>query len=274
MNEENIGIFGALWRFISFWRLRKALGLVRAADAQFTGSVQGIRDAYDLQREKLIRQYKELEGAVGQMEMVLEEQRQQLDTFNKREDELLRKREGALSLFEQAQAKNETEEMNKHKAAFERFDGEIQRQEEQERALEAQIAESDKSLQGFLIQLTTLQAEIQRLPREKAEQMATFVSSQKIVELNDRLKGMQSSLESGPIEAVRRANAELAARAKVSSKLAGTDVNRQDKEYESVGRSATSGDRMQQMLSARKAEREAKTGAPAAAETKPERPVI
>jgi chromosome segregation ATPase len=273
MSDENIGIISALWRFVSFWRLRKALGLVRAADAQFTGSVQGIRDAYDLHREKLITQYKELEGAISQMEMVLEEQRQQLDNLNKREEELLRKREGALTLFEQAQGANDSGEMAKHKAAFDRFDAEIQRGEEQQRVLEGQISESDKSMQGFLQQLTALQAEIQRLPREKAEQIASFVSSQKIVELNNRLRGLQSSLESGPIEAVRRANAELTARARVSSKIAGTDVHRQDADYDTVGRSTSSGDRMQQMLAARKAEKEAKTGEKPA-ETKTERPVI
>ncbi len=52
-SEGQIGFFAALWRFISFYEARKALGLVRAADAQFTGSAAGISDAFDIHHEQL-----------------------------------------------------------------------------------------------------------------------------------------------------------------------------------------------------------------------------
>jgi hypothetical protein len=87
------------------------------------------------------------------------------------------------------------------------------------------------------------------------------------VELNDRLTGMQSSIDRGPIEAVLAHNRELTARARVSTRLAGTDVNKQDEEYASVGQKTQSSDRMAAMLAARKAEKEAATGAPS---SKPE----
>ena len=56
-------------------------------------------------------------------------------------------------------------------------------------------------------------------------------------------------------------NRELTAKARVSTRLAGTDVNKQDEEYASVGQKSQSSDRMAAMLAARKAEKEAATGA-------------
>src|SRR5574341_2088371 len=101
--EEQPGIMQALWRFITFYRLRKALGLVRAANRQFTGSTSGIRDAFDIELNQKVQEYKQLESAVAEVENVIEDKRLQLERLNNEEKELLRKREGALALAEKAQ---------------------------------------------------------------------------------------------------------------------------------------------------------------------------
>jgi chromosome segregation ATPase len=265
--DENIGLFRGLWRFFTFWKLRKALGLVRAADRQFTGSVEGIRDAFDIHAERLKSQYHELRDAVAQMDGVLEETRMALEDLNKKEQDLLNKREGALTKYEAAQAAGNEQEMATHKAAFDRFDGDIQRIEAQQKEKESLIAAHQGRMGDFERQLTKLQAEVQKLPADKAAAIADFVSAKKIVELNDRLTGMQSSIDRGPIEAVLAHNRELTAKARVSTRLAGTDVQKQDEEYASVGQKTASSDRMAAMLAARKAEKEAATGAPS---SKPE----
>jgi chromosome segregation ATPase len=264
--DENIGVMRALWRFFTFWKLRKALGLVRAADRQFTGSVEGIRDAFDLHAERLKGQYHELRDAVAQMDGVLEETRLSLEELNKKEQDLINKRDGALTKYEAAQTTGNQQEMATHKAAFERFDGQIQTIEGQQQEKEALIAAHQGRMGDFERQLTRLQAEVQKLPADKAAAIADFVSAKKIVELNDRLTGMQSSIDRGPIEAVLAHNRELTAKARVSTRLAGTDVARQDEEYATVGQTSKSSDRMAAMLAARKAEKEAATGAA----TKPE----
>jgi chromosome segregation ATPase len=258
--DENIGLIRGLWRFFSFWKLRKALGLVRAADRQFTGSVEGIRDAFDIHAERLKSQYRELRDAVAQMDSVLEETRMSLEDLNKKEQDLLNKREGALTKYEAAQAAGNEQEMANHKAAFDRFDGEIQRIEAQQKEKESLIAAHQGRMGDFERQLTRLQAEVQKLPADKSAAIADFVSAKKIVELNDRLTGMQSSIDRGPIEAVLANNRELTAKARVSTRLAGTDVNKQDEEYASVGQKTQSSDRMAAMLAARKAEKDASTG--------------
>ena len=111
MSDEKIGIFAALWRWISFYKSRKALGLVRAADRQFTGSTGGISDAFDLHQNKIVTQFRELRGAVAQVESVIEQDRQELERLNKEEGELLRKRDGAMNLFEQAQTAGNQKEI-------------------------------------------------------------------------------------------------------------------------------------------------------------------
>ena len=37
MAEEQMGLWRAFWRLLTFYGLRKQLGLVRAADRMFTG---------------------------------------------------------------------------------------------------------------------------------------------------------------------------------------------------------------------------------------------
>ena len=271
--EGKIGIGRALLRFLVFWNWRKARGILRAADEQFTGSTGGIRDAFDIHQDTLVTQYQSLEEAVGEVEMVLEEKRIDLENLNNEQEELIGKREGALAKIEAAQEAGDNDALAKHTAAFGRFDNRINEIEARQEVLAAVIAESEENMKGFLQQLTDMQAEIGNLPRQKAEAIADFVSSSKIIELNNRLKGIQTSVERGPIDAVLAANKKLTAQARVSNKLAGTDVRRQDEEYAAAGRSSVSGDRLGQMLAARKAEKAAKTGAPEDSESE-ERPKI
>jgi chromosome segregation ATPase len=259
---------------ISFWRLRKALGLVRAADRQFTGSVEGIRDAFDLHQDELVRQYKGLRDAVAEVEMVIEQDRQRLTEINKEEEERLTNRDGALTLFEQARAAKDEAAMKKHQEAFERFDARIQKIEEEQKLLAERIKRSETNLEDYLRQLTKMQDEVRKLPGEKARAIADFVSANKLIELNDRLQSLKTSIERGPIDAVLEQNRRLTAKAQVTARIAGTDVERQDEQYASAGRTSTSQERMQQMLAARSAERDEKTGKKEPGKKDDERPEI
>jgi len=266
--------FGAIWYYVSFKFLWGAEAIRDAADRTFTSSAEGVAKAYDIEHDKRVKEYKSLRDAVSQVEAVLEDSRQRLQDLNKEEESLLAKRDGALQLFEQAQAKNDANGMQQHRAAFERFDDQIARIEEQQAALEAQLKGSEEQMQVHLNRLTALQAEVQALPEEKARAIADFVSSKKIIELNDRLSGLKSSMDRGPIDAVRKHNRELSAQARISQKLAGADVNLQDQQYQKAGQQSASSDRMAQMLAARAAERAAKTGEKPAEAATTERPKI
>jgi len=258
MADESIGMFRAMWRFATFYGLRKRLGLVRAADRLFTGSTSGISDAFDLHRDQLVRRYKDLLDAVSQLEMVLESKRVELEKLAAEQKDLVAKRDGALARYEQATA---DDEKAKHKAAFDRFHGRLKEIETRTKQLTDDLAAQQGRMGGFERQLTALQSEIQNLPADKAQAIADFVSNQKVIELNERLQGMQESMDRGPIDAVLAANRELAAKARVSDRIAGADVRRQDQEYADAASKTSADEDFNAMLAARRAEREAKTGA-------------
>ncbi len=273
MAEERIGLFAAIWRFFTFYKWRQSLKIARAADQQFTGSVSGISDAYDLQQDRMVTQFKGLREAIAQVEGVMEEKRDRLEKLNAREKELLGMREGALAMIEKE--KSENKDYAAHQVAFERFDKEILETEEKQATLEGQISEAEKSMEQYMLQLREMQAEVEKMPQEKAEAIAEFVSNSKIIELNDRLLGLQTSLERGPLDAVRKANKELSAQAKISQKLAGADSRVADKQYQRAGQSSVTGGRLEELLASRKAEREKKNGGGVAvAEKTDDRPKI
>lgn len=266
--------FGAMWYYVSFKFLWGAEAIRQAADKTFTGSAAGVAKAYDIEHDKRVKEYRTLREAVAQVESVLEESRQRLQDLNKEEEGILAKRDGALQLFEEAQSKNDANAMTQHRTAFERFDAQLAKIEEQQASLETQLAGSESQMQMHLSRLSALQAEVQALPEEKAQAIADFVSSSKLIELNDRLNGLKSSMDRGPIDAVRKHNRDLSAQARISQKLAGADVNVQDAQYAKAGQKSASSDRMAEMLAARQAERSARTGEKSAETTTSERPKI
>lgn len=274
MAEEKIGIFRAILRYFRFWNWKKARGIIKAADEQFTGSVDGISAAFDIQKDTMVTQYQGLRDAIAEVEAILEDKRQRLEDLNKEEEDLLRKREGALAKAEEAQDANDMKAYEKHSHAFERFQVRIDEIEVTQARLQQEVSETSKTMDKYMLQLQDFQAEIEKMPQEKAEAIADYVSSKKIIELNDRLQGLETSLDKGPISAVLEANKRLTAKARISEKLAKADVKLQDKEYERAGRESTAKSKMDQMLAARRLEKDKKSGVKEKAKEKDDRPKI
>jgi len=276
MAEEKIGILRAIFRYFRFWNWKKARGIIKAADEQFTGSVDGISAAFDIQKDKMVVQYQGLRDAISEVEAVLEDKRSRLEELNEEEEELLVRREGALAQAEKAKAAGDLKEYDKHANAFERFQVRIEEIEATQERLRTEVTETSKTMDKYMLQLQEFQAQIEKMPQEKAEAIADYVSAKQIIELNDRLQGLESSLDKGPISAVMDANKRLTAKARISEKLAGADVRVQDKEYERAGRESTARSKMDQMLAARKIEKNQTTGEKetATVEKESERPKI
>ncbi|RMH16356.1 MAG: hypothetical protein D6696_18315 [Acidobacteria bacterium] len=259
---QKVGIIRAIFRYFRFWNWRRARYIVKAADEQFTASVDGIDAAFEMHRDTLVERFTGLRDAVAQVESVLEEKRSRLEDLNREEEDLLRKREGALNLAEEAQEAGDDEAYAQHAAAFERFQNRIDEIEQLQERLKGEIDETGGIMERYMLQLQELQAEIESLPIKKAEAIADFVSAQQIIELNDRLQGLETSIDRGPISAVLEANRQLTAKARISEKLAGADVRVQDREYARAGRESTARAKLESMLAARRAERAGKEEAP------------
>ncbi len=273
MAEAKIGIFRAIFRYLRFWNWKKARGIIKAADEQFTGSVDGISAAFDIQKDKMVSQFTGLRDAIAQVEAVLEDKRSRLEDLNEEEHDLIGKREGALALAEQAKADGDDVEYEKHAHAFERFQVRIDEIEQMQARLNTDIVQTSETMNKYMLQLQDFQAEIEKMPNQKAEAIADFVSAKQIVELNDRLQGLETSIDKGPISAVMEANKKLTAKARISEKLAKADVKVADKAYEAAGRQSTARSKMDQMLNARKLEKDEKSGK-SKVKTKEDRPKI
>jgi len=261
MAEEKIGIIRAIFRYFKFWNWKKARGIIKAADEQFTGSVDGISAAFEIQKDKMISQFNGLRDAIAEVESILEDKRSRLEELNKEEETLLQRREGALAQAEEAKASGDNAEYEQHARAFERFQGRIDEIETMQQRLQQEIKDTSVTMDKYLLQLQDFQAEIEKMPQQKSEAIADFVSAKQIVELNDRLHGLETSLDKGPISAVMEANKKLTAKARISEKLSNVDVRVQDKQYEQAGRESTARSKMEQMLNARKVEKDSKTRA-------------
>lgn len=260
MSESRIGLFEALWRFISFYKLRQALGLVRAADAQFTGSAEGIADAYDIHHDQLVREYKEFFSALSEVESAIESKRNRLKDVQEKRKQAERALEGALSVYEKAQAKADQTAMAEAERDGESFRQDVNRMQAQEAELTTDIASQEEKVHDLEGRLTSMQREIQNLSVEKADAIADFVSNKKLIEARERLMGLKSRIDMGPIDAVRKANMDLAAQARVSGRLVGADADQKREKYLQAGEQSVATSEFKKLVEARRAQRDQATG--------------
>jgi chromosome segregation ATPase len=272
-DDQPIGLFAAIWRLITFYKLRQAMGLVRAADAQFTGSANGISDAYDLQREKLVSEYKQFMSALGEVESAVEQKRERVKVIQQKKKESEKALEGALAVYEKASAAGDQKTMGEAERDGEGFRQEVSRLTEQENELNAEITDQESRLGDLEGRLTAMQREIQNLTTEKADAIADFVSNKNLLDAHERLMGLKSRMDSGPIDAVRKANRDLAAKAKVAGRLSGADADHIKDKYVHAGETSVASNDFQAMIAARKAKKEEATGTAPAAD-KEDRPKI
>ncbi len=260
--------FAAIGRFFSFLFLRRSEDIRRAADEQFTGSPEGIRAAFAIERDALARDFRTLQETVAEVLNIVEDRKQQLTSLDAEEERLLSQVEGALAAAEKAQAENNAEEFERSKAAHGRYSARLAEIDGLQEGISAQVTDLEGGLQRHMMTLTDLKGKLERLPQQEAEAVAEFVSAQKITELNNRLMNAQDSLRESPVAAVQERVKRLSAQARITEKLVGTDVKLQDQEYERLGAQSRSGTDFEALLAARKAKREGVT--PEAREATPE----
>lgn len=270
-----MSLFQALGRFFSFKWLIQAFKVNKAADELFTSSAEGVGMAYDIHQEQLVTEYREFMGALTQVETAIEDKRQRLERIVKNREEAQLALEGALTAYEEAGAANNTAAMEEAERDGTRFQEDVDRLLKQEGELTADIKDQEQNLKTLESRLLGMQEQIASLSGEKADAIADFISNKQLAEANERLAGIKSRVDSGPLDAVRTANRELAAKARVSARVAGIDADERRKQYVKAGQSATSENNFRKLAAARKAQRDAETGDGAATTDKgTERPEI
>ncbi len=255
-----MSLFQALGRFFSFKWLIQAFKVNKSADELFTSSAEGVGMAYDIHQEQLINEYREFMGALTQVETAIEDKRQRLERISKNREEAQLALEGALTAFEEAEASADATLMEEAESDGSRFQEDVDRLLKQEKELEEDIKVQEDNLKTLESRLLSMQEQIDNLSSEKADAIADFISNKRLAEANERLVGIKSRIDNGPLEAVRQANRELASKARVTSRMAGIDADERRKKYLKAGQSATSENNFKKLAAARKAERLSTTG--------------
>ena len=254
--------FDAIRRWFNFFFLRRSEDVRRSADGQFTGSVDGIRAAYAIDRDRLAKDFRGLQEAVAQVLTVVEDKKIRLERLDTEEQDLQTQLNGAIRAAEQAQASGDTPAYEKAQAAYSRYKARLTEIDANQERLTADVAQLETSIQSHMSRLTEFQARLEALPAEEAETVAEFVSAKQIIELNNRLMNASDSLKEGPTATVREQVRQMSSQARITEKLAGTDVRLQDQEYAQLGRELEGSDSLEAVLKARKAQREAADGMP------------
>jgi chromosome segregation ATPase len=250
-------LFAAIRRFFNFFFLRRSEDVRRAADGQFTGSVEGIRAAYAVDRDRVAKDFRGMQEAVAQVLTVVEDKKIRLNRLNDEEKELQTQINGAIRAAEKAQESGVTTDYAQAQAAYARYSARLSEVDASQTRLDGEITGLESSIATHMSRLTELQHELEKLPQEEAETIADFVSARQIIELNNRLMNAADSLKEGPTATVREHVRQMAGQAKITERLAGTDVKLQDRQYADLGREMAGAESLEAVLKARKAQREA-----------------
>lgn len=233
--------------------MRQALAIYRASNEQFTGSADGIKDAFALTKNQIAKKYKDLYAAVAKTFQILDSRKKELEKLNAEEAELIRLRDGALSMVEKTQGKADEA---RHREAFKRYQKQIAGIEARQAGLVKQIDEVSRNYDTQKNLLVELQSQIDNLGAQEAQAIADFVGNSQMVEIRNMVKGINSEVDMSPIQAVLARNEELSAQAKLGEELDGTDLKSQDAVYRQAGGETSADDVLEKMLKARRASRE------------------
>lgn len=115
--------------------------------------------------------------------------------------------------------------------AFQDFKSTLDELNRQHAELQADVAEDDKRIKGYEIQLQGLYRDLQKLKEEREEMVAGVVMATKDRELNETLAQIGKDNTAERLEGLRGRVRQAQAEAKVTAKLAGTETAVQEAEF-------------------------------------------
>ncbi len=247
-----MGILGSMWRFVSTLGGLAGSSIDEKTDAMLT-TPAGIKGTFRQSREEWTKQYKEVRDAVSQLVVVIEQKTSEIDTLTEEREDVSTKMNGAIERY-----KDTNEE--KYKEAFadaHAREGEIDARLE---SLQTEKKNVEQQVEGYKARLVEMQDRIKNLDKEEAEALADIISSQQVVQLNDRLSNLSTTLQDKNLQAIERKRAQLKAQARLSSELSGNDDVLMQQELMAAGKTSKSEDVFSDMLAASKKRDDEKSG--------------
>jgi phage shock protein A len=233
-----MGFFGKLFTLIRGF-------FIRAGDDMVAGSPEAIKATYAAAIADSQRRYKDLETAVALLARERERTEDRLKQFDREEQELSKKFEGALSAAE-ADPNNPA-----HREAGIRYQTRIQEIDEQQLKLTQELEGQKNKVDEYKLKLRGFKEEIDRLKREQGEMVAEYVSNQQVIMLEDRLKGLGDSVVDQSVVAIREKIAGLKAQAKIAAEMNQASLGSQDQAYEQIGAQTQAANKFDELLKAR-----------------------
>jgi chromosome segregation ATPase len=201
----------------------------------------GISSAYRSARNSWTRQYQEVRDAVSQLMMVMEQKSADIKRIEKEQQELEIKKRGAVEKFRQTREE-------KYQTLFQDMHNKLGENDQRLLTLNAEVKDLQGQVANYKKRLLEMDAQIKDLDRKEAEAIADIVSSKQIVELNDRMANLGTSLQDENLQAIERTRQRLKARAKLSDELAGTDRSALEAEVMAAGMTDNAMDEFNKML--------------------------
>lgn len=278
----------AIMTRISNWWTKKGMDQEEAADQDWTKDAQSKARAFDLYAEDLEKEFTEFRSAIEDADGAVQTKRDLKETAERTKAESEQAFAGALHEYEAAegrlaeaqkelagagsdgarkaaekkvkQAEKDMADAQKNGAQFEKDVAEwTTKLEALTEELEGEGG-AEAKLEELLAQLEEMQKEMANLPAEKAEAIAAHISNTKLVDAYDRAMGMRKKANRRPIDAVKEDNKKLAARAKITGKIAGVDADKTRKKYIQAGKTENAETNFAKQLAARKLAKEQATG--------------
>jgi phage shock protein A len=239
-----MGFLGKLWA-----RIRGLF--IGAGDDIVSSSPEAIRATYASAIDDAKRRYREMEKAVAMLAVQREKTELSLKDLAKEDEELHRRLEGAL-----AAAESEPDN-SAHREAGARYLSRIKEIGEKQAKFTEELETQAKKVEDYKTKLRSFSAEIDRLKREQGEMVAEFVSTQQILALEDRLRGLGESAVDESLVAIRDKVSGMRARAQIAAEMRGATLESHDQAYERIGAEKEAKARFDELLKART---EAKAG--------------
>lgn len=211
-----MGFFRSIGRFFATLFGLAQGSTERATDALLTASPDAIRSQFRKTREDWVNDYNQMKDAVAELCKIRQSKSDEVERLQRTADQLSKKMAGAIELFK----KNGDEALRE---SYSRFASEREKLVIREDELVEQITEQEVLIETYKGRLLTLQENIEKLKEEEAATVADIVSSRKINELNDKLKGLSTDTQAKNIDAIREARQKAKAKAKLSTELSGAD---------------------------------------------------
>jgi phage shock protein A len=266
-----MGLITAIARFFSFKWLYAGGKVNKAAEETFTSSAEGVGMAFDIQKDKELKDHAEFINAVSQLATNVEASKKRLEESLDREEAAINLRDAAkIQLAKVLKSKGLSREaaqtdpdVMKWQRAFIDYQAKVKTEDDLQARVEPELKDRQARLDQLKTQLAKRQREIKALDDQKAQAIADYVDAKTTSDLMDRLSGLEASSDRSVLSTVSNKVAQMKQRANIKADLEGASATSIETELQSTMAEQAGLDLLDEMLAADSPEPISETTAPA-----------